>query len=394
MKTNNSLILVALGCLVISACNTTSVRTTEYIPVIQESVVTPEDQLLDVGIDIFNPGIDELEEVEGVFPQVRKAEARYMPNEVMKTLQMTGNWGVVRVIPNRKSEMDVWVDGQILKSDGESLEVMIRVQDSSGRTWYTKDYKGIASKYSYEGARAKSEEPFQSIYNKIANDMLLYRRQLNTEDIYALRTITELKFAKSFAPDAYNNYIAEDEKGRYTIRQIPAENDPVLQRVRRVRERDYMFVDTLQEYYGEFSDQMHDPYMSWRQESYFETMALREVKAKAATQLGIGIAAVALGVLGAGSNNPYARAAGYTGIGAGAYAIKAGLSTREEAAIHAQALEELGSSLNAEVESNTITLEDRTVTLSGTVDDQYDQWRDVLRDIYLTETGQNVPVTN
>jgi hypothetical protein len=384
------LILIALFN---TACNTTTVRTTEYTPAIQESASIPEDQLLDVGINIFNPGIDELEEVEGVFPQVRKAEARYMPYELMETLQTTGNWGVVRVIPNRKSEMDVWVDGQIVKSDGETLELAVRVQDSSGRTWFTKSYEEVTSKYAYEGQRARTEEPFQGIYNKISNDMVLYRRQLNSEDLYTLRTITELKFAKSFAPDAYDDHIAVDEKGRYLIRRIPADNDPVLQRVRRVRERDYMFVDTLQEYYGEFSDQMHDAYMSWRQESYFETMALREVKSKANQQLLIGAAAIGLGILGAGSNNPYARAAGYTAIGAGLYAGKEGLGTREEAKIHAQALEELGASLNAEVESHTITLEDRTVTLSGTVDDWYNQWRNLLRDIYITETGQ-IPADN
>jgi hypothetical protein len=34
-----------------------------------------------------------------------------------------------------------------------------------------------------------------------------------------------------------------------------------------------------------------------------------------------------------------------------------------------------------------VTLEDRTVTLTGTVEQQYAQWRQILRDIYDTETG-------
>jgi hypothetical protein len=53
-----------------------------------------------------------------------------------------------------------------------------------------------------------------------------------------------------------------------------------------------------------------------------------------------------------------------------------------------QALEELGMSLEAEITPQVIELEDRTVMLSGNVEDQYAQWREVLADIYRTEIGE------
>lgn len=386
-------IVICSALLWLAGCSTTTVRTTEFTPAIQEPQRFSEDQLLDVGIGIFNPGVDDLSrEEEGVYPQVRRAEARYMPYQLMDTLQKTGNWGVVRVIPNRESEMDVWVDAEILQSDGESLELMVKVRDTSGKVWFTKKYSETASKYSYENETGIPREPFQGLYNHIANDMLVYRRQVNPEDARRLRTITELKFAKAFAPEVYDHHLETDGKGDYTIKRLPAENDPVLMRVRKIRERDYMFVDTLQEYYGSFVDQMHDPYMSWRKESYFETMALRDLKQKSNARLLGGALAVLAGIAGVASNNPYAQAAGTVGIGAGAYVFKSGLDKREEAKMHIEALEELGKSLNSEVQPHTITLEDRTVTLKGTVEEQYAQWRKILRDIYLTETGQAVPV--
>ena len=386
-------ILIGSLLLWLAGCSTTTVRTTEYIPAIQEPQNFSEDQLLDVGIGIFNPGVDDLsKEEEGVYPQVRRAEARYMPFQLMDTLQKTGNWGVVRVIPDRESEMDVWVDAEILKSDGESLELMVKVRDTSGNVWFTKKYSETASKYSYDNDTGIPREPFQGLYNHIANDMLLYRRQVKPDEARRLRTITELKFAREFAPDVYSEHLETDGKGNYTIKRLPAESDPVLQRVRKIRERDYMFVDTLQEYYGTFVDQMRDPYMSWRKESYFETMALRELKQKSNARLLGGALAVLAGIAGVASNNPYAQAAGTVGIGAGAYVFKSGLDKREEAKMHIEALEELGKSLDAEVKPHTITLEDRTVTLKGTVKEQYAQWRKILRDIYLTETGQAVPV--
>ena len=52
------------------------------------------------------------------------------------------------------------------------------------------------------------------------------------------------------------------------------------------------------------------------------------------------------------------------------------------------ALEELGQSLEAEITPQVIELQDRTVMLSGNVQDQYEQWRELLAEIYRTEIGE------
>lgn len=381
--------------LTLAACSSTSVRTTDYTPVIKKPAQIPENQLLDVGIGIFNPGVDESSrEKAGVYPEVRNAEARYMPYKLMETIQSTGNWGVVRVIPNRQSEMDVWVDAEILQSDGETLQLEVTVSDATGNVWYTRKYEETASKYAYDVRRGNKQDPFQGVYNRIANDMLQHRLQSSSTDVLNIRTVAKLKFARRFAPEAFSDYLSDDGKGHYTVTRLPAGNDPLLQRINRIRERDNMFVDTLQDYYGSFVKKMEEPYTSWRSESYFETMALKETRRSANAKLIGGAAAVIAGILGAASNSQLGQAAGYVGIGAGAYLAKEGLGQREEAKMHEEALKELGASLNAEVQPHTITLQDRTVTLSGTVDDQYSQWRQILSDMYHTETGQSTPVTN
>jgi hypothetical protein len=133
---------------------------------------------------------------------------------------------------------------------------------------------------------------------------------------------------------------------------------------------------------------MERPYREWRRMSYEETMSLRQLQGEANTRLIGGAIAVIGGILAQGSNSRVAQTAGIVGIGAGAYAVKEGLSRREESKIHVQAIEELGTSLNAELEPRTIELDNNTVTLSGTVNEQYDQWKAILRNIYITETGQ------
>jgi hypothetical protein len=59
--------------------------------------------------------------------------------------------------------------------------------------------------------------------------------------------------------------------------------------------------------------------------------------------------------------------------------------------MHVESLEELGLSMGAEITPQVIELQDRTVTLSGTVEDQYAQWRELLAEIYRNEIGELEP---
>ena len=52
-----------------------------------------------------------------------------------------------------------------------------------------------------------------------------------------------------------------------------------------------------------------------------------------------------------------------------------------------EALEELGESLENEVAPRVFSLDDRTITLTGSVEEQYAQWKDILSDIYASEVG-------
>lgn len=391
--------LLVLVAALATACATTTVRTTEQTPAVKQTAESiPENQLLDVGIGIFNPGVDDLsaaKEDPTVSPAIRKAEARYIPTVLANTLQNTGGWGVVRVVPDRRSEMDVWVDGEILRSDGEFLQLQITVRDSSGKTWFTRTYEGEASKYAYDPSSPPGSEPFQGIYNRIANDMLAFRTVMPPPEVDRVRMITELKFAQRFAPEAFSDYLAVDKQGRYAIMRLPAEDDPLLQRVRRIRERDNLFVDTLQDYYSSFARQMDQPYRQWRKESYDEAEMLSQARTERNERIVGGVLAVlggiAAAVAGGSSNNPalssLGNVAGVVGVIGGATLIKSGMDKNSEAKMHLEALKELSASLDAEIQPHTVTLEDRTVTLTGTVEQQYAQWRDILRQIYEKDTG-------
>lgn len=385
-STGARLALLSLVALLLGGCSSSTVRTTEVTPVIAGDPSMPEDQLLDVGVRLFDPNTAKLTEDE-IFtsPEIRKAEARYMPTALADTLQKSGHWGAVRVAPTETGVSDIVVAGKILESTGEKLSLEISVSDAAGAAWYTKQYEGYASKYSYEGKRVP--EPFQDVYNRIANDLALARAKLPSAEATRLRTISELRFAQSFAPKAFGGFLDIDKKGRVSVRRLPAENDPMLERIRRIRERDNLFVDTLQDYYTGFSKQMSGPYQDWRKESYSESIAYRELRAQATGRTIAGVASILAGIAAQTGDSAATRAAGTVGIIGGAAMVKSGFDKRAESKMHAETLKELGGSLSAEIEPQVIELEDRSVTLTGSVQDQYGQWREILRGIYEAETG-------
>jgi hypothetical protein len=382
---------MGLIALILAACNSHTVKTTSYIPIVQDSQNVPEDLLLDVGVAVFDPGIDEIatRDEETTNHEIRVAESRYAPFLLAETLQRSANWGIVRLMPNNESPMDVIVNGTILQSDGEAMQIRIAVTDSSGREWYTKVYSELISQFSYEPSQRQQADPFQVIYNKISNDLLEYRkRNLTDQQIVEIRTISELLFARRFSPDVFDSYLTTNRQGNLAITALPAETDPVLQRVRDIRERDFMFIDTVQDYYATYVRQMRLPYDTWRALSYDETIELRELRASANRRFVAGAAAVLGGLAAATSGGNYAtQTGGAIGVGAGAYLIKSGFDKRAEAKLHSDALEELGESLESEVAPRVFSLDDRTITLTGSVEEQYAQWKEVLADIYASEVG-------
>ena len=104
-----------------------------------------------------------------------------------------------------------------------------------------------------------------------------------------------------------------------------------------------------------------------------------------------GGAAIIAGVLAQTSGSRATRSAGAVGVIGGGALLKSGLEKRAESNIHSLALEELGQSLDAEITPRVIELEDRTVRLTGSVEDQYDQWRELLADIYAAELAALEP---
>ncbi|MBT3734055.1 MAG: hypothetical protein HOG25_05345, partial [Gammaproteobacteria bacterium] len=200
---------------------------------------------------------------------------------------------------------------------------------------------------------------------------------------------SNLRYAIRLSPEAFGGYLTES-KGSVQIEQLPASNDQMLVRVNRIKEREYLFVDTLDDYYGNFFRDMKASYHEWRYATYDEAVAAKRLKKESMKRLIGGAAVVAAGVAASASkqSNTYAsQAAGLGVVGGGIGLIKSGLSRRQRAEVHENALKEISESLGAEITPYVLDIEGRTIELTGTADVQYEEWREILKQIYIEETG-------
>jgi len=357
-----------------------------------------ETLLLDVGIAILDPGVDEEADVEelekrGVFPYLRNSEVRWIPFELKNTLEMSGFWGAVRVVPDATAAVDLVVGGEIVKSTGKDLVLRIHAEDSTGRVWVRdRKYKFEANPNAYEDpdeAIVEVEEPFCELYNEIANDLLRDLQKLDKDEIATIRTVTELKFAEDLAPDAFAGFLERDRKGRYSVERLPSEDDPMVARLLRVRETDYEFIDTLNEYYADFCNQMDSSYDVWRAYSYEEQLALEKVRRKARNRKILGALLLFGGAIAGaeGGSSAVADVAADAAQIAGGLLIVSGIAKGQDIKGHKESLRELAGSLDAEVEPILDEVEGRTLELSGSAETQYAEFRRLLREIFATEVG-------
>ena len=352
----------------------------------------PEPLLLDVGVGIFDanvPATEKDQKAADIDPDVRAAEARYMPVLLAKTLQDTGYWGQVRVVPRGLADFDLQGAGKILVSNGEQLKLAITATDATGHEWLSKTYRGEPDTRSYKTGASTTRDPFQNLYVQIADDLGAIRAKLKPADFSRIRDVARLRFDSELAPFAYQGYLQRQKDGTYRVLRLPAEDSPLDQRLQQVRERDYALLDTLDDQYQLSADKISDSYVNWRRSNYSELEQETELKHSAAMRMLLGAAAVVGGIAAASSSNSSSatQIAGALGVGAGIEAFKSGMGQRAEAKAHAESLKQQTESFSAEVAPLNIDVEGKVVELKGTGEQQFMEWRRLLKELYQNETG-------
>ena len=344
--------------------------------------------LLDVAIITFDS--EELSDKEitelGLSEEIRRSEERYIPIHLKYTLQRTGYWGTVRVVP-KENATHLQVRGTIVHSDGQRLTLEIAAFDSRNVKWFEKSYSENLDLAEYSGIAPGEQDPFQNLYNTIANDLVAYRLSLSAEEMKEIHAVSELLVAKDMAPDAFGEHLAQNKEGRYQLVRRPAQNDPMVRRVQAIQARDDMLLDTINNYYDVYYNDLWQPYADWRKLYNEELVAMRKVQKDATFRKVLGIASILGGVLLSSNSDVNTSGLPEVMVIGGAAAIYSGFQKSEETKIHKEVIEELSISFASEAEPLVIEVVGETVRLNGSAEEQYRKWREMLRDIYAQETG-------
>jgi len=283
------------------------------------------------------------------------------------------------------------VSGKIEYSDGESAALTVEVTDSRNIVWFRKTYAETSRPVEHNGTEPEKHDTFQDLFNTIANDIAAYRNQLHPREVEQIRQTAELRYGAEMAPDVFDRYLAMDSRKRITLVHLPSPDDPMLARVRNIKARDDMLIDAINGYYEAYYRDLWEPYSNWRKFRTDEVLVMRKLEREALTQQILGVASI-VGAIALGASSSYdtrVRTASLQNvmIAGGAYAVYSGTQKRAESVINKEAIEELGTSFSSEAEPLVIEVEGESIRLTGTAEQQYARWRQLLRELYIKETG-------
>ena len=388
-------------------CVVKETRPLPKLEAVQATTQIDEAELLDVAVQAFDANIpeaikdnEEALDKRRIYPDIRKAESRLLANRLKTTLETTGQWGAVRVVPEGVRFVDILVTGKILESTGGRLELEVRAVDAVGRVWIDdKIYSGEADLGSYKtDAALRARDPFKNVYVQIADDLLQARERLSATDRRDIRQIAALRFAQDLDPRSFGGYLVEGKDGLIKVNRLPASDDPALARVEKIRERDTVVIDTLDGYNEQFSEGLFDSYAGYRRTSREAIEKEDKARAQATTRTVLGAAAVLASIFvssqcGSADYNcqRIEDAVRYGGGVGGVAAVMSGIKKFEDAKMAAQEVKELARSFENEAGSQVVEVEGRSLKLVGTAEEQYREWRRLLAAIYAEETGTALP---
>ena len=355
---------------------------------------------LDVIIPVFDPGLPQDPddyEAENIWPEIRRAEANRFAYKLKEKLDETGQFGSVRVTPDRTATGDLYILGRIKESNGEEVEIEVEVIDISSRKWLDESFDHEVSDAFHKNYRNKGKDSYDPLFEEIATQIVEELNDHEAKELEDLHYLSDIRFGANFSDGKFMQYI-EMEEDRFKLVSKPSDLDPMFRRVKAIRVRDQLFIDSLQNNYASFSSRMDDSYLMWQSQSLLEIKAKRTANRKAIVQGIGGVALIGLGVLaavaGAGSYSPATQTASTLGLLAGgvggAILISKSFKTSEEANVHRDTLNELGESVDLEFAPKVIAFNKKSVELTGNAKEQFMQWRNFLQKIYSEEKTPDV----
>ena len=385
-------ISILLFCLVLplAGCAVHIPKPSPYTNLQTPAAPPAEVQLLDVAIAQFSfepPQKDGVPDAQ--LAEIRKAEGRYMPVMLRYSLTQAGMWGAIHVLPEAGPGHDVRVESKILESEPHTLSLRVAVYDASGARWFENIYTEHVGDEVHGDNALGVNDPFDGLYNRVANDMLLYVQQnLDPGAIASIHQLAELQFGSEFAPDVFGGYLAEDRKGLLSVSRMPPANDPAVTHLNQIRQRNSAFEEVLQQHYVDFVREISDSYFQFRRQGFRELQDLQRQQKAARNDIVGGAVLIGVAVATSNIDSTLTTIGSAATAVAGARKVVRGVSNYDR---NTPFLDELAASFSGEVATEAVALDEEVVTLSGSTESIYAQWKEILRELLMEDRSLTAP---
>ncbi len=212
--------LAVLTVLLVSGCATSRNVKYESVELNRSDQEIPAGELLDVGVVLFDPGLPEGDPDPNslVFPEVRRAESRYMPVQLKATLEASGQWGSVWVLPEKSDSMDVLVWGRIDHSDGLDAECASAPGMPRAASGLTRPTRPGFRRRPIRVIGIRARTPIRTSTTRLP--MTCWRCAVSSGrgTCRPFASVAELRFAADLVPAAFEGYLSKDRKGQYSDR--------------------------------------------------------------------------------------------------------------------------------------------------------------------------------
>ena len=265
--------------------------------------------------------------------------------------------------------------------------------------WYNETIKYLTLDSDYLSANWPAKDPYDAIFNHVANRLATFRNNLTPEEQKQIRMVSQMRFASDLAPDAFGDYLARNEEQQLYVQRFPAENDPTFQIIQQLHGTELDMLTHIEEYYDNLQEGSFDSYNTWREQFRQLSTEMEQYRVNAQNQktTSIIIASLAIATAAATASNDSQynpnRGSDAVAILAGGLELSVAIyeAAKEKIAIanlKAKELAEISEIAGKGLQPKVIELEGRTYQLTGDVDSRFRQIRAIIRERYLIETGQ------
>ena len=227
-----------------------------------------------------------------------------------------------------------------------------------------------------------------SLYTQLANDIRQYAvERFDQNALLTLRHVSQMQFAARFAPDKYQAYLEPDGNGLVTINHLPAANDGIFAQIVSIQDRHDAFLDSLQQEYAIFMARIEEPYRNFINLSYRTSEYINDELMKRDEENEGGVPKYANL-----TDNPAAiyRVKKMSGSRIGDIDFKSNrLNRGRRSQIYSSNLALSGQVFEQEISPLSVQIDKQTYVLTGTVQEQYRQWQEILGEMIRLETGNN-----